>query len=254
MTAKDGSADEGRQFAIIAGSGFQALTQGADGRIVQTVFGEPNSPVRDLHYGDRVVFLISRHGDSMLVPPHQINYRANLKALAQLGTTDIVAMNTVGVIGKRVMPGEVAVPDQIIDYTYRRDHSIYGDDSTTLVNIEFTAPLHAGLRQELLAAASAAEVVCHDGGVYAVTQGPRLESAAEVDRLEHDGADLVGMTLMPEAALAMELGMRYACISLVVNYAAGRSEKGIHEDVEANTLSARPQSMRILQQLFAGAA
>jgi len=254
MTTRKDQAGKARQFAIIAGSGFQELTRGVASRIVRTDFGEPSSPVRELNYGDRVVFLISRHGDAMLVPPHHINYRANLKALAQMGTTDIVAMNTVGVIGDTVMPGQVALPDQIIDYTYGRDHSIYGDDSATLVNIEFTEPLHAGLRQELLAAASAAGVICLDGGVYAVTQGPRLESAAEVDRLERDGADLVGMTLMPEAALAMELGMRYACISLVVNYAAGRSNKGIHEDVEANTLSARPQSMKILQQLFTTAA
>ena len=239
-----------RQFAIIAGSGFQALAEESEGESVQTAFGAPSSPVRIVQFGDRVVFMLARHGDALLIPPHKINYRANLKALWQLDVTDIVALNTVGVVSAGLQPGDLAVPDQIIDYTYGRDHSIYDGESASLDHIDFTQPLNSSLRRSLLMASQQADVPCRNGGVYAATQGPRLESAAEVNRLERDGADYVGMTAMPEASLAMELGMRYACLSLIVNYAAGRGENAIHEDIEASTLSAKMQSMRILKELF----
>jgi 5'-methylthioinosine phosphorylase len=206
-----------------------------------------------MQFGDRAVFMLVRHGDSLLIPPHRINYRANLKALQQLDVTDIVGLNTVGVVTEGLHPGHLAVPGQLIDYTYGRDHSIYDGESASLDHIDFTEPLHQGLRRSLLEAAQLADVPCRDGGVYAATQGPRLESAAEIDRLERDGADYVGMTAMPEASLAMELGMRYACLSLIVNYAAGRGEKAIHEDIEASTLSAKMQAMRILKEFFQAA-
>jgi purine nucleoside phosphorylase len=147
-------------------------------------------------------------------------------------------------------PGQVAVPDQIIDYTWGRAHTIYNEPGCGFDHIEFTQPFSHALRTALLAAAEAAGVDCLDGGVYAATQGPRLESAAEVDRLERDGADYVGMTAMPEASLAMELGMDYACLSLIVNKAAGRGEKPIHDDVESSTLSARLQAMQVLKKFF----
>ena len=243
--------DGERQFAVIAGSGFQALAKDSEGRVFPTDFGEPSSPIRDLSYAGQSVFLLSRHGDSLLIPPHRINYRANLKALELLGVTDIVALNTVGVIAKGFAPGSLALPDQIIDYTSGRDHSIYDENSASLEHIDFSNPLDLLLRQSLLKAAKAIDVPCHDGGVYAATQGPRLETAAEVNRLEIDGADYVGMTAMPEASLSTELGMRFACLSLIVNYAAGRGEKAIHEDIEASTASAREQSMKILNEFFA---
>jgi 5'-methylthioinosine phosphorylase len=239
-----------RVFAVIAGSGFKALAGDAEGQVVDTPFGQPSSPIRDIAFGDTTALLVSRHGDDLLIPPHAINYRANMKALAQLGVTDIVALNTVGVITADIHPGEIAVPDQIIDYTFGRDHSIYGADSDTLDFIEFTEPLNRDIRRDLLTAAKAADVQCHDGGVYGAMQGPRLESTAEVNRLERDGVDYVGMTVMPEASLAMELGMRYGCLSLIVNYAAGRSQKGIHEDIEESTLTAKMQSMKILKEYF----
>ena len=241
---------ENRVFAVIAGSGFQALAGDAEGQIVDTPFGQASSPIREILFDDTRVLLNSRHGDNLLIPPHAINYRANLKALEQLGVTDIVALNTVGVITADIHPGDIAIPDQIIDYTFGRDHSIYGAESDTLDHIDFTEPLNRDIRRELLAAAKAADVQCHDGGVYAATQGPRLESTAEVNRLERDGVDYVGMTAMPEASLAMELGMRYGCLSLIVNYAAGRSQKGIHEDIEESTLTARTRSMNILKEYF----
>ena len=151
-------------------------------------------------------------------------------------------------------PGQIAVPDQILDYTWGREHTIYDGSTGALEHIEFTEPLSNKLRTALLEAARAAGLDCHDGGVYAATQGPRLETAAEVDRLERDGADFVGMTAMPEAAIAQELGLSYACLSLIVNRAAGRSDTPIHADVEASTCSARRQAESLLRQLFKGKA
>jgi 5'-methylthioinosine phosphorylase len=196
------------------------------------------------------VLVLPRHGDDHSLPPHVINYRANLAALRELGADTVIALNTVGVVSDVREPGQVAIPDQIIDYTWGRAHTIYDEPGSGFEHIEFTQPLSPTLRTALLAAAGAAGVDCLDGGVYAATQGPRLESAAEIDRLERDGADYVGMTAMPEASLAMELGMKYACLSLIVNKAAGRGEKPIHDDVESSTLSARSQAMQVLAEFF----
>lgn len=239
-----------RQYAVIAGSGFKSLGEDATAHHRTTEFGEPSSPVRELAYGGRIVFQLARHGDSMLIPPHRINYRANAAALKSLGVECIVALNTVGVIIAGQHPGEVAIPDQIIDYTFGRDHSIYDGESDSLDHIEFTEPFSGGLRQELLSAAERAGVDVYEGGAYAVMQGPRLETAAEVNRLEGDGADYIGMTAMPEASLARELDMEYACLSLIVNYAAGRGRKAIHADIEESTRAASDKAMRVLEELF----
>jgi 5'-deoxy-5'-methylthioadenosine phosphorylase len=240
------------RYAVIAGSGFQSFGEESEEHRVTTEFGDPASPVRELKYGERTVFLLARHGDGLLIPPHRINYRANLAALKSLGVESIIAINTIGVITAGQHPGEIAIPDQIIDYTYGRDHSFYDGESDNLDHIEFTEPFAERLRRELGAAAENAGIAVHDGGVYAATQGPRLETIAEVNRLEGDGADYIGMTAMPEASLARELDMGYACLSLIVNYAAGRGEQAIHADIEASTMTARKQAIRILQGLFQG--
>lgn len=239
-----------RQYAIIAGSGFQSFGEEAKEHRVTTRFGNPSSPIRELEFGRRTILLLARHGDGHRIPPHRINYRANLAALASLGVDSIIGLNTVGVIAPGRHPGEVAIPDQLIDYTYGRDHSIHDGESDSLHHIEFTEPFSDRLRQALRSAARGASVEVHDGGVYAVMQGPRLETAAEVNRLERDGADYIGMTAMPEAALARELDMGYACLSLIVNYAAGRGDEAIHADLDANTMVAKTQAMKILQGLF----
>ena len=237
------------QYAIIAGSGFRDFGGDAAGTLVDTAFGSPSGPIRELRYADRTVFLLPRHGDDLSIPPHAINYRANMKALEQLDVDVVIAINTVGAIETRGHPGEIAVPDQLIDYTSGREHSIY-DGKGDIDHIDFTNPFANHVRNGLLRAAQSADVHVHDGGVYAVTQGPRLETAAEVDRLERDGAAYIGMTAMPEAALARELGMDYACLSLIVNYAAGRGEKPIHDDLEAGTMTAKMQAMKILRVYF----
>lgn len=240
------------KYAVIAGSGFQSLAGDANAHHPTTEFGDPSSPVRELVFGDRTVMLLSRHGEGHVIPPHRINYRANAAALKSLGAERIIALNTVGVISAGQHPGEVAIPHQVIDYTYGRDHSIYDGESDRLDHIEFTEPFSEGLRQELISAARNSNVAVHEGGVYAVMQGPRLETTAEVNRLERDGADYIGMTAMPEAALARELGMEYACLSLIVNYAAGRGQKAIHADIEESTVTAREKAMKILEAFFRG--
>ena len=239
----------GRQFAIIAGSGFRDFGVDSEGKELGTEYGDPSGPIRELEYDDQSVFLLPRHGDNLLIPPHRINYRANMKALATLGVETVIAMNTVGVINANLHPGQIAIPAQLIDYTWGREHSYY-EGGEEIEHIDFTRPLTESLRQQLLDAAADAGVDIYDGGVYAATQGPRLETAAEVDRLERDGADFIGMTAMPEAVLARELGIDYACLSLIVNYAAGRGEKPIHDDLEAGTMTAKMQAMKVLRMFF----
>ncbi|MEX2495589.1 MAG: S-methyl-5'-thioinosine phosphorylase [Woeseia sp.] len=238
------------RLAVIAGSGFSEFAGDSPGRVLTTHYGKPSAAVRTLDYGAGSVYFLARHGDDHSIPPHRINYRANLASLELLGVQQVVAVNTVGVIAPGLLPGQLAVPEQLIDYTYGRDHSIYDGLSASLDHIDFTEPFSPGLRQRILDSARTAGVSCHDGGVYAVTQGPRLETAAEVDRLARDGADFIGMTAMPEAAIARELRIDYACLSLIVNFAAGRGEKAIHDDIEQNLVSAKAQALRLLQQLF----
>lgn len=238
------------KYAVIIGSGFPLLKGEGDGRDVTTRFGNASAAIRDLTIEALSVLSIARHGDDHSIPPHAINYRANLAALKELGATNVIALNTVGVVSDVRQSGQLAVPDQIIDYTWGREHTIFDGTDGTVEHIEFTEPFSRDLRVRLMDAAKAAGVDCHDGGVYAATQGPRLETAAEVDRLERDGADYVGMTAMPEAAIAFELGLNYACLALVVNKAAGRGDTPIHEDVEASTETARNEAMDLLRQLF----
>jgi 5'-methylthioinosine phosphorylase len=240
---------DGGNFAIIAGSGFGSFADDAPGKPVDTEYGTPSGPIRELRYADHTVLFLPRHGDDLMIPPHAINYRANLKALSLSGIDSVIALNTVGVIKPKLYPGQVAIPDQLIDYTWGRASSIY-DGALPIDHVDFTAPFSAPLREALLKSAQAAGVAVVDGGVYAVTQGPRLETSAEVDRLERDGVDYVGMTAMPEAVLARELGMDYACVSLIVNFAAGRGEKPIHDDLEAGTMTAKMQTMKLLREFF----
>ncbi|MGH8195451.1 MAG: S-methyl-5'-thioinosine phosphorylase [Woeseiaceae bacterium] len=238
------------QYAIIAGSGFRSFGGAGVARTLLTRYGRPSAPVRQLDFGRRAVYFLARHGADHSIPPHRINYRANLGALKLLGVDQVIALNTVGVLDPQRFSGLLAVPHQVIDYTYGRVHSIHDGNSASLDHIDFTEPFCPRLRQGLIAAATAAGVPCHAHGVYAVTEGPRLESAAEINRLEKDGADLVGMTAMPEASIARELGMSYACLSLLVNHAAGRGETAIHEDINANTEAAKTDALCVLRAFF----
>jgi 5'-methylthioinosine phosphorylase len=175
--------------------------------------------------GSTQVAFIARHGKGHKVPPHRINYRANIWALHHIGVRAVIGVNAVGGIHARTGPGALAVPRQIIDYSWGREHTYFADGLDAVTHIDFTEPYAEPLRQLLLR--SAGNVDVWGEGVYACTQGPRLESAAEVRRLQRDGCDMIGMTGMPEAALARELGLAYACLALSVNWAAGLTEEPI---------------------------
>lgn len=239
-----------RNYALMIGSGWQHLASQEGGTEVETAWGLPSGPVHRACFGDTEVMCLARHGDGHALPPHVINYRANVVALKKLGADAIIGLNTVGVITDVREAGQIAIPDQVLDYTYGREHTIYDGRRALVEHIDFTEPFTAELRQGLLRAAAEASIDCLDGGTYAATQGPRLETAAEVDRLERDGADFVGMTAMPEAAIARELEIDYACIAMIVNPAAGRGEQPIHDAVAASTEAARNATMSTLQGFF----
>ncbi|MBB5884134.1 S-methyl-5'-thioinosine phosphorylase [Xanthomonas sp. LMG 8992] len=210
-------------LAVIGGTGVYKLAQLDDVQThqVETRYGAPSGPVRvGTLLGHRVAFL-ARHGEGHSLPPHKINYRANLAALQQTGATRVLALNTVGGITERFGPRVLACPDQLIDYTWGRISTLCEEPGSEVLHVDFGHPYSPLLRSKILAAARVTGTALVDGGCYAATQGPRLETIAEIARLRRDGCDLVGMTGMPEAGLARELGLDYACLAIVANWAAG---------------------------------
>lgn len=210
-------------LAVIGGTGVYKLAalDEVQTHEVKTVYGAPSGPVRvGLLNGQRVAFL-ARHGEGHSIPPHKINYRANLAALKQLGASRVLALNTVGGIGDDFGPRVLACPDQLIDYTWGRISTLSEEEGSEVLHVDFGHPYTPSFRAKVLAAAKAKGVAIQDGGCYGATQGPRLETNAEIARMRRDGCDLVGMTGMPEAGLARELGLEYACLAIVANWAAG---------------------------------
>lgn len=211
---------------IIGGSGLadiEGLSFG-DEHKVSTPFGDISAPIKQANYNNQEVMFLARHGAPHSLPPHAINYRANMWALKQLGVDKIIAVNAVGGITANMGPEVIALPEQLIDYTYGREHTFAHTAEDELQHVDFTYPYDEVLRKKLAAAFERCNINYQYGGVYGATQGPRLETAAEVLRLERDGCDLVGMTGMPEAGLARELGIAYSSVCLVVNWAAGKSD------------------------------
>jgi 5'-methylthioinosine phosphorylase len=210
-------------LAIIGGTGIYRLAalenpEALDG---DTPWGAPSGPVRVGQLAGRRVAFLARHGEGHSLPPHRVNYRANLWRLKHLGARRVLAINTVGGITDAFGPRVLALPDQLIDYTWGRAASYWDGEGGEVLHVDFGDPYTASLRREVLAAASASGTALVDGGCYGATQGPRLETRAEIARLRRDGCDLVGMTGMPEAGLARELGLDYACLAVVANWAAG---------------------------------
>lgn len=222
-----------KRLAIIGGTGigdFNGLELLGE-HTPETPYGEPSRPIQEGRLGSESVFFLQRHGSPRAIPPHLINYRANMSALKSLGVSDIVAINAVGGISPTMQPGRLVFPDQIIDYTWGREHTVDVDTERELMHIDFTQPYDKELRRGLLTTASLLDIPHEPAAVHAVTQGPRLETAAEISRLAADGCDVVGMTGMPEAALARELGMGYAAVCMVVNPAAGLGDLPITLDM-----------------------
>ncbi|MEM1080420.1 MAG: S-methyl-5'-thioinosine phosphorylase [Pseudomonadota bacterium] len=215
------------KLAIIGGSGTSGLFDTQHAVAITTPFGAPSARPREILLHDRSALFLPRHGDPHRIPPHKVNYRANLHALKALGAERVLAINAVGGIDPRLKPGSLVIPDQLIDYSWGRDHTYSDGGSSVLQHIEFAQPFAGQVRGALIDAAERLDVPTVSQGCYAVTQGPRLETAAEIQRLARDGNTIVGMTAMPETALARELGLDYACICLVANAAAGLEEFAI---------------------------
>jgi len=240
-------------LAIIGGTGLRQL-EGlkVTRRVVQkTPYGEPSGPLIHGELNEHQVIFLARHGLVHRIPPHRVNYRANIWALRELGVERIIAATAVGGIAPQMYPGRLVIPDQIIDYTWGRHHTFFEDDLSHVTHIDFTWPYSQELRQALLEAAADAHVDAHDGGSYGATQGPRLETAAEINRMACDGCDLVGMTGMPEAALARELGLEYAGCSVVANWAAGRGDGEITmEDIQTNLISGMEKLRHVFEAVI----
>ena len=213
------------KLAIIGGTG---LTQLSDLTIIKrdkltTPYGSPSADFITGELNQKEVIFLARHGNPHTIAPHKINYRANIWGLKQLGIEQIIAVAAVGGITEEMAPAHIAIPDQIIDYSHDRKHTFFEDENYPVTHIDFTYPYSQKLRAALISAAAKANINISPIGTYGCTQGPRLETAAEIKRMERDGCDVVGMTGMPEAALAKELGMDYAAISVIANWAAGKT-------------------------------
>lgn len=213
-------------LAIIGGSGLTELANLEVSRrlAARTPYGDPSGAITCGKIGKSDVLFLARHGYGHTIPPHEVNYRANLWALKDAGADCVVSVASVGGIRNDIWPGAILLPHQVIDYTWGRASTFFEGPGAPVNHIDFTEPYSRVMRARLLKAAAAAGERLTDGGVYAATQGPRLETAAEIHRLERDGADIVGMTGMPEAALAREIGLEYAALTVVANYAAGRGD------------------------------
>ncbi|MGB5590692.1 MAG: S-methyl-5'-thioinosine phosphorylase [Gammaproteobacteria bacterium] len=239
---------------IICGSGMNRLhgLEMIESQSVDTPFGAPSGSVIHARLGGGQGYFMARHGNDHTLAPHEVNYRANIWALKHIGIDRIVAVNTVGAINPRLAPGELLLPDQIVDYTWGRAQTFHEALNGPVAHIDFTEPYSESVRRILTRAAADAGVPLRAGGVYGATQGPRLETRSEINRMERDGCDVVGMTGMPEAALARELEIEYACCAVVVNMAAGRgdSERSIHSEIELHMDQGMGRVWSILAQLL----
>ncbi|MFA6921078.1 MAG: S-methyl-5'-thioinosine phosphorylase [Gallionella sp.] len=234
-------------LAIIGGRGLTQLAnlEITHRQVMRTPYGEPSGAFLFGTLNQHEVIFLARHGYGYTIPPHLVNYRANLWALREQGVSEVVSVATVGGIRADLTPGTLVVPDQILDYTQGRDYTFFSTRNTSYKNIDFTLPYSMNLRSRILHSAEQVQQPCLDGGVYAATQGPRLDSIAEINRYEKDGADMVGMTGMPEASLARELDMDYATIAVVANYAAGRGDSHVSISMEAVNATAKSAMERV---------
>jgi 5'-deoxy-5'-methylthioadenosine phosphorylase len=240
--------------AIIGGSGLTNLKNLRITRreVIRTPYGEPSAPMVFGQLGGQEAVFLPRHGAGHTIPPHEVNYRANIWAIKQTGVDKVIAVNAVGGISPDYLAsGALVIPDQVIDYTYGRAHTFFGSEHKKVTHVDFTSPYCEELRQTVIQAAARAKMKVVGRGTYGVTQGPRFESAAEIRRMERDGADIVGMTGMPEAGLARELELCYASIALVVNPAAGKAKDAISiREIEKNLETGMASVRSLLEQVI----
>lgn len=233
---------------IIGGSGLSSLhgLEITRQKMQQTPYGQASAPLTFGQFGEEEIVFLPRHGNPHIIPPHKVNYRANVWALKENGVERVIAVNAVGGISKEMFPGRIVIPDQIIDYTWGRIHSFYEEGLNQVTHVDFTQPYSDSLRKGIIDAAAKSKLDIFPSATYAATQGPRLETAGEIMRLEKDGCDLVGMTGMPEAALARELDLEYASICMVVNWAAGKSESEITMELIEQNLTDSIEHVRLI--------
>ncbi len=241
-------------LAIIGGTGALSLVPDhatRDSAAVRTPFGQASAPLLRWQRGSTEVVLLPRHGDPAVIAPHEVNYRANVSALADLKPELVMGINAVGGIHADALPGNLVLANQLIDYTWGREQTFGRADGGPVRHVEFTdpvSPIHHVMLGELAAAEGLRFCAA---GTCGVTQGPRLETAAEIDRLERDGCDVVGMTALPEACLAAERGVPYVMCGVVVNAAAGRgSGSGIHAEIHAHIQAGMGQAARLIDALL----
>lgn len=242
-------------LAVIGGTGLTRLAGLVieDEQSVQTPYGSPSGPLIHGRLEGVPVTFLARHGPDHTIPPHRINYRANIWALREHAGETVLAVAAVGGIAPDPAPGGLCVPDQIIDYTWGRAHTFHDDFSQGITHVDFTRPYCERLRRRILQAAAAEQIAVRPDGTYAAVQGPRLESAAEIDRFERDGCDIIGMTGMPEAGLAREAGLCYAALAVCANPAAGRGPAQITlEEIDATLARGMERVRRVLRRLVAG--
>ncbi len=223
-------------LALVGGTGLTELEDDAGTLVIDTPYGAPSAPVRVVETEPLRLLFLPRHGNPHRFPPHCVNYRANMWALREAGANHVLAVSAVGGISSGYAPGTLAAPDQLIDYSWGREHTYCDSENVPLVHVDFSHPYEGPLRRALLRSADRASIEIIDGGCIGVFQGPRLESAAEVERARRDGCDMAGMTSLPEAGLARELGLDYAGIAVMSNWGAGVSDELISEDDIAETL------------------
>lgn len=235
-------------LAIIGGTGLTSLSnlEITKREVVHTPFGEPSGPLTYGVLSGREVVFLARHGYGHTIPPHMVNYRANVWALRHAGIQNVIAVAAVGGIRHDMPPARLAFPDQIIDYTHSRISTYFEDDLTPVTHVDFTYPYDGELRRRLINGAREARLDAVEDGTYGATQGPRLETAAEILRMERDGCTMVGMTGMPEAALAREQDLRYATCAVVANWAAGKAEQSISMEIIEQHLKTGMEKARSL--------
>lgn len=228
------------RIAIIGGTGLTSLhgLEISGKENIQSEYGEASGPITRGSLSGKEILFLPRHGYDHTIPPHKVNYRANIAVLKQAGAEFIIAVNAVGGITNEMQAGQIVIPDQIIDYTWSREHTFFNGGSEGVEHVDFTYPYCESLRASLITAGQQAGIELVDYGTYAATQGPRLETPAEINRLERDGCHIVGMTGMPEAALAREIDLCYASVSVVANMGAGRGEGEITMEEIENVLQA----------------
>ena len=238
-------------LGLIGGSGFDQWGAPVERRIIGTPFGEPSDAFEAFDIGSTRLWFLPRHGSDHGIAPHRVNYRANIFGFSTLGVDAVLTVNAVGSLDVNLPGGSLVLPNQLIDYTYGRENSFHDGVAGDLDHVEFADPFSHRWRAHLLRAGASSGVAVRDGGCIAVTQGPRLETAAEIRRLARDGSDLVGMTSMPEAVLARELGLPYATLAVVANLAAGLEDEPIAaEAIEQTLAGAMDRVQTLIDQLL----